>query len=65
MATKLTDPLAALISGVIVLCAVGGLWSRLGLSADDVALGGAALTGIAATIRTIVIRRSVQPYEVA
>lgn len=55
------DPVAVVVASVIAIVGAVGLWTRWGLTADDVAqLGGAALA-LAAAWRTIVALRKPAP----
>lgn len=51
------DPLTAVISSAVLILAVFGLWSWIGLSADQVAILGSALTTLGAGLRTIYNQR--------
>jgi len=47
------DPLTALVSSVIALLAVFNVWSKLGLTADQVAQLGGVLATLGAAARTV------------
>ena len=47
-----TDPLAVLIAACVGLLGTFGAWSRLGLTADDVAEMGGSILAVAAVVRT-------------
>jgi len=51
------DPLTAVISSGVLILAVFGIWSWIGLSADQVAILGSALTTLGAGLRTIYNQR--------
>lgn len=52
------DPVAALVASVVALLGASSLVSRLGLTADDVALLGGLVLAIAATVRVYLARRA-------
>jgi hypothetical protein len=47
-----TDPLAVLIAACVGILGTFHVWSRLGLTADDVAELGGAILAMAAVVRT-------------
>lgn len=51
------DPLAALLGGLVSLAAIFGLWSAMGLTADQMAELGGVVTTIGAASRAIYNKR--------
>lgn len=52
------DPLTALLSGLVTLAAIFGLWTWLGLTADQVALLGGTVATIGSSLRTLYVRKN-------
>ena len=55
------DPLTAVLSSLVTIAAIFGLWTWLGLTADQVALLGGSLTTLGAGLRTMYVRKSNSP----